>query len=119
MANEETTDKPDHLSPKEVRDWALQELRDSAKAHELRVRSATEIATAYALGELTPDQAHERMFQHDHRWGEALPGTHAFAASTDEEILASIDKVRGKYVGDASFEERFGKREDRGGPPKR
>src|SRR5580704_9614515 len=98
MANEEATDKPDYLSPKEMRDWALQELRDSTKAHELRVQSATQIATAYALGELTPDQAHERMFQHDHRWGEAIPGTHAFPASTDEQLLASIDGVRGRYV---------------------
>jgi hypothetical protein len=115
--------KTGYLSPKDIQKWALQEITDSAKAHELRAKSATEIATAYALGELNPEQAQERLFQHDHRWGEALPGTHAFPASTDENILASIDKVRGKYVSsceeDASFQQRFGKKEERGGPPSR
>jgi hypothetical protein len=124
MADEDDMwEKTGYLSPKEVQSWALQEQRDSAKAHELRVKSATEIATAYAKGELTPEQAQERMFEHDHRWGEALPGTHAFPASTDEHILASIDKVRGKYVSardlESGFRERFGKKEERGGPPSR
>ena len=55
MANEDTFDKTGYLSPKDIQKWALQEITDSAKAHELRVKDATELATAYALGELSPE----------------------------------------------------------------
>jgi|SRR5579872_5110342 len=123
MANEDTLDASGYLSPKDMQNWALGEAADSAKAHELRTKSAIEIATAYALGELTPEQAHERFLRHDHRWGEALPGTHAFKGATDEQIVAVIDKVRGDFTPpsqvDDEFQRRFGKRGDRGGPPSR
>jgi hypothetical protein len=123
MSNEDTTAESDYLSPKDIQKWLLQEMRDSAKAHELRVTEATELATAYALGQLTPEQAHERFLRHDHRWGEALPGTHAFKGSTDEQILAAIDKTRGEFTPprqvDEEFQKRFGKRGERGGPPSR
>jgi len=123
MPNEDTSDKPDYLTPKDIQKWALQEITDSAKAHELRTKEATELATAYALGELTPAQAHERFFRYDHRWGETLPGTQAFKGSTDEQILAAIDKTRGEFTPPdqlrEEFQKRFGKRGERGGPPAR
>lgn len=111
MPNDETAGQAEPLSPKDMQKWLLQEVADSAKAHELRVKSATELATAYALGELTTEQAHERFLEHDRRWGEALPGTHVFKGSADEQIVASIDKARSEEA--AGFEQRFGNR-DRG-----
>jgi hypothetical protein len=120
MANEDTTDKPDYLTPKDIQKWALQEIADSAKAHELRTKDATELATAYALGELTPEQAHERFARHDHRWGEALPGTAAFKGSSDEQILQAIDKARGEFTppdqAREEFQRRVGKRGERSEP---
>lgn len=116
-------EKTGYLSPKDMQKWALGEIADSAKAHELRAKSATEIATEYAMGKLTPEEAQERFYLHEHRFGEAIPGTHAFQGATDEQLLASIDKARGKYVPfreeDAEFRKRFGKKEERGGPPTR
>jgi hypothetical protein len=86
MSNEDTIAQSDFLSPKEMQNWLLQEIRDSAKAHELRVNDATELATAYALGELTPEQAHERFIQHNTRWGEAIPGTYSGPRISDQAI---------------------------------
>jgi hypothetical protein len=121
MPNDITADRPAFLSPKEMQEWLLQELQDSTKAHELRVTSATEIATAYALGELTPEQAHERFVRHSVRWGEALPGTHAFKFSSDDQLLAAIDRVRGDNATATQtrqdFEKRFGDRSGRGSIP--
>lgn len=115
--------KTGYLSPKEMQEWASQQITDSERMHALRARSATEIAKAYAGGALTPEQANDRMLEHEQRFGEAIPGTHAFPASTDEQLLASIDKVRGPYTPasemKARFEERFGKKGERGGPPSR
>src|ERR1017187_10567033 len=107
MPNEDLPGESDYLSPKDMQKWALQEIKDSAKAHELRVKSATELATAYALGELTPAQARERFLRHDHRWGEALPGTYAFKDSSDEQILAAIDKTRGEFSAPRQIREDF------------
>jgi hypothetical protein len=118
MPTDDSPSESNYLSSKDVQKWLLQEIMDSTKAHELRVRDAAEFATAYALGELTPAQAHERFLQHDHRWGEAFPGTHAFRDSTDEQLLAAIDRARGdlslpRHVRE-EIERRLGPKSNRG-----
>ena len=67
-------DEPNHLSAEEMRVWLLDETRNVLKEAELRVRDATEFTTAYAMGKLSPAQAHERLRRYDARWGEALEG---------------------------------------------
>lgn len=84
----------DYLSPEEMQGWLRQEIADSAKAMELRVRQAAELATSYASGKITPQEAAKRHAEYDQRWGEALPGTNASKNRTDEEILAAIDDAR-------------------------
>jgi hypothetical protein len=95
MPNEKAPEESDYLSPQEMRDWALQEVQDSAKAHELRAREAMDLANAYERGEITPQEAAERNWRYQHRWHEALPG--ATAQMTDEEIVKRIDETRGPY----------------------
>jgi hypothetical protein len=104
-----------------TQNWLRNEIDDSAKAHELRIKEATDFVTAYALNELTPDQALDRFLRYGHRWGEALPGTYAYSHSTNEQIIQAIDKVRGEYKGSHVTPEGFqkrvgGKKEDLGGP---
>jgi hypothetical protein len=96
MAN--GTPDDDYLSPKDMRYVIEQEIKDSAKAHELRTRELTELATVYEQGKITPEQADERMDRYQHRWGEALRGASAMPNVTDEEILAKIDGTRRQYV---------------------
>ena len=84
----------DYLTPEDLVRWAQQELRDSAKAHELRVKGAFEIATAYASGRLSPQEAQARFLQHFDRWAEAIPGGHMFEGSTDNQVLTIIDEAR-------------------------
>ena len=101
MANDETEHQTDLLSPKDMQKWLSQEMKDSVKAHEMRMADAIAFTTAYALGELTPEQAHERSIQYSTRWGEALPGTHAFQGATDDQILDAIDKATAYSTEDA------------------
>jgi len=116
MSDDETGES-EHLSPKEMQRWMLQEIRDSAKAHELRVRDASAIATAYALGELTSEQAHEQFLRHSDRWGEALPGTHAFKNTTDEQVVASIDRAAKERSGiNTAIVRRLGTKNDTSEP---
>jgi hypothetical protein len=89
---------PEYLSAADMRNWLQQEIRNAAKAFDLRVREATDFVTAYSAGELTPEQADERQWRYLHRWGEALPGAMAFDHVSDRQILKRIDESRGPYV---------------------
>lgn len=104
---EKPEDQGEFLSPKEIRQWADQEIKDVQKAAELRVREVSEIARAYSSGEITPEKADELQFKYTYRWGEALRGTNATEGRTDEEILAKIDSTRRPFVSPRETKEQF------------
>ncbi len=85
--------------------WAQQQIKDAAKAFELRIREATSLASAYSAGEITPEKASELQSRYYHRWGEALPGVSVTDTMTDKQILADVDKAAefasGPFVSDA------------------
>ena len=88
---------PEYLSAADMRDWLRQEIKDSAKAMDLRIREATDFVTAYSAGDITPEQADERQSRYYHRWGESLPGATVGEGISDEQILARIDSVSGPF----------------------
>jgi hypothetical protein len=90
----------DPLSVQEMQAWLAEEIRDSAKAHELRTKGAAEFVAAYAAGKLTPEEAAERLIQHDRRWGESLYGATATPGLSDEDILRTIDEARDEMFGE-------------------
>jgi len=96
-----------HPSAQDMQTWLAQEIIDSAKAFELRVREATGFVTAYSLGQLTPEQADEMHSRYEHRWGEALAGVNATPNLTDEEITLAIDRVLGEYSGPQRIREQY------------
>lgn len=82
------------LSPKDMQSWAEEEMRDSAKAHELRVKELKSLVADYNAGKVTPEEADDRMLRYGHRWGDALRGASAQAHLSDEQIVAKVDSVR-------------------------
>jgi hypothetical protein len=82
-----------------MRNWLDQEIRDIAKANDLRLRQATDLVTAFALGDLTADEAEQRLLAYQTRWDEALPGVYASPSLTDEQILEAIDRTKRGIVG--------------------
>lgn len=84
----------DILTLEELQSWFNQEVKDSTKAHELRVKDATEILQDYRSSKITGDEVMDRLHAYDRRWGEALPGTSATEGITDEMILKSIDRTQ-------------------------
>lgn len=98
MSSGEPENGEDYLSPKDIRQWAQQEIKDAAKALDLRTREVAELAAAYSAGELTPAEATERYFKYQRRWGEALPGATVGDGIPDEQILANIDRARSEHA---------------------
>jgi hypothetical protein len=94
MADRELPNNTDILSVKEMQEWMREEIRDSAKAHELRTSEATQLVEDYAAGRINGEAAMERLYAHDRRWGDALFGTHASEHKDDAAILKAIDTAR-------------------------
>jgi len=94
MDKQEQADSQDILTPKEIAEWAKQEVLNSAKAFELRVKEAMALATQFASGEITPEMAKQRLVSFDHRWGEAMYGARVGESTTDDQLLTRIDEVR-------------------------
>lgn len=94
MADQESPSDRDTLTPAQMHGWLKEEIRDAAKAFELRVKEATAFVTAYALGELSPAEARQHMVAYDQRWGEALFGASANQGTNDDAIIAAIDRAR-------------------------
>jgi hypothetical protein len=84
----------DLMSVPDMRQWANQELKDTAKAAELRARQVNALVDDYASGKLTSEEATLRYRQYQERWGEALPGATMNEGLSDEAILAKMDGVR-------------------------
>jgi hypothetical protein len=57
--------------------WLLQEKRDIEKARELRLKEATALVEAYAKGEITAQEADDRLSKYEKRWGDILHGAAA------------------------------------------
>jgi len=87
-------EQEENMSLSDMRQWAEQELKDVAKAAELRAKEVDGIVNAYGAGQLTPQEATERHHQYEDRWGEALRGATMNEGLSDEAILARMDEVR-------------------------
>lgn len=94
MKDKESPQDKGFLTPEEFQGWLREQIRDSAKAHELRVKEATAFVTEYTAGKLTPEEANDHLVRYDQRWGEALYGATVGKNSSDESILQAIDTAR-------------------------
>jgi hypothetical protein len=99
MPGEAPPDFKDPLSPEEMQGWLKEEIRDSSKAHELRIKEATDFVSAYASGTISAEEAAERLLRYDRRWGEALYGATASPGLSDKAILSAIDRARETALG--------------------
>jgi len=94
MDGPERSNPEDVLTPAELTRWAKQEYVNSAKAFELRAKEASDLATQYAAGEISAEQAKERFLAYERRWGDALYGVSSADNMTNEQILAAMDEAR-------------------------
>jgi hypothetical protein len=111
MANERDSNEPDYLSAQDIREWVQQEIANTSKAAELRTKELTSLAEDFSAGRISAEKADEKQSLYNHRWGEALPGISVSPSTTDEQIMASIDKtaeaVNGPFITPAKTHLRF------------
>jgi hypothetical protein len=90
-----------------MKGWLDREITDIQKAAELRIREATGFVTAYALGEITAEDAARLSNKYDERWEAPLPGVFRSRGLSDDEILAKIDEARSSGHVDKLLSERL------------
>jgi hypothetical protein len=96
MSTPDNSSSDETFTPEEISKWAKQEIALSAKAFELRARDAKALATEYAAGDITAEQAGDRLSAYQHRWGDAMQGVYTTKGLSDEQLLATIDEAREK-----------------------
>jgi hypothetical protein len=106
MGEKDTGASPEMLTPEEMGKWLKQEIADSTKACELRIREASDLVASYTRGGISPAEALKRMVTYDERWGEALFGVSAGGNITDDAIISAIDKARSESRKRASLSHR-------------
>jgi hypothetical protein len=97
MTDQEDHDRSDTMSVKDMQEWLQEQIRDSERAHELRIKEASGFVSEYAQGKLTHEQAIERMKQYDLRWGAPLFGASAAPGISDEEIVQTMDQLQREH----------------------
>jgi len=90
--SKEKTPEP-FFSVDEMRSWLAEEVGNVLKECDLRVRDATDFATAYIAGKMTAEQAEKRLTRYEERWGGALSGVFASSYRNDEPIIKAIDRA--------------------------
>jgi hypothetical protein len=96
MSGSDPKIEPEILSPEDMQQWLQREIADCTKAVELRLKEAASFVSAYAGGQITPEEADEKHWRYLQRWGELLPA-HG-PSTTDEQIIAAIDNFEGPYT---------------------
>jgi hypothetical protein len=80
------------------------EVAGIAKAVELRVNEATGILAAFASGQISGEEAHNRVMRYQDRWGEsAIPGVSGIEGRTNAEILKEMEEAIEPEVKKASW----------------
>lgn len=88
----------DMHSAKDLRHFLDQEITLTTKGADLRIRELTQLVTAYAAGEITPEEANKQFDRYYDKWGDALPGGVMIAqGESDEAILAAIEGTAGAF----------------------
>jgi hypothetical protein len=84
----------DLLTPDELLDTLRREVIAISRAAEMRTRELTVLATDYARGRISPEEANERFFIYSDKWGDAMYGISSFEGRTDAQILEEMADVR-------------------------
>jgi len=82
----------DAMTPSDMRNWLVQEIRDVLKGQELRIKDATEFVTAYCLGEISAEEASRRFDLYTDRWGDAILGVSTSEDMTNAEVIKRRDQ---------------------------
>ena len=97
------------LSPSEMLDALRHEVIAISKGAELRIREITAVATDYAKGEITAQQANARFKRYSERWEDTLYAISSVEGRTDKDILREIDEVHPEYTSPAPYNATAGK----------
>jgi hypothetical protein len=118
--NSKAEDESDTLSVSDMNVILKHEIIAVMKAADLRLREFSGFTAEYAAGKITAEEAMDRYFHYQQKWGEALLGVPRAEGLSDAEIVATVNEAAGKYTsreeGRKRYDQLFSKKEN---PPTR
>ena len=87
----------DSITVEEMTRMFTEELANVHKGAELRIREFATALKQYAAGELTPEQATDRVSAYQVKWGDAVPGVYSVEGKSDAELVSSVDQRAGPF----------------------
>jgi hypothetical protein len=84
----------DLLTQHDMLDWLRLEVAKIMKEADMRTREATEIVTAYAIGEINAREANSRLDAYNTQWGDALKGISLQPNMTDADVHKAMNKEK-------------------------
>jgi hypothetical protein len=94
-------------------DLLRHEVINVSKGAELRIREITTIATDFAKGDITPEEAGVRYLRYKDRWHDTMSSMASVEGRTDEHILREVDEVHPEFTFPPPYDPNAGKK--RGG----
>jgi hypothetical protein len=88
----------DLLTPDEMLDILRNEAIAISRAAAMQIGELTAIATDYARGRLSAEEANRRYMQHSDRWPDPMHGIYTFEGKSDEAILDDMVRARKRYA---------------------
>jgi hypothetical protein len=81
----------------ELLEWYSDEVFDVSRAAQMRIHAATKIVTDYTRGEISLEEAAQRLDEYDGRWRDVFHGgVDQVRGMTDEEIYKAMDEAHEK-----------------------
>jgi hypothetical protein len=98
---------PDHITVNEMLSMFNDEVTNVTKGAELRLRDFSTLLKEYVAGNISPEQATDRMVRHQEKWGDAVPGVYSVEGKSDEELLAAVETHAGSFRTSAEIETKY------------
>jgi hypothetical protein len=94
-------DKPGHLSQADLQAWLTRETAAAKVEFDLRVKEATDLVSQFVSGQISQEEANDRYWRYQQRWGEPLTSTDANpddpGTQFHEDTTPSLTKIREMY----------------------
>lgn len=95
-------DKPGYLTQADLEEWIKRETAAVEEEYRLRVKEATDLVSQFLSGQISQEEANDRYWRYQQRWGDPLTSTdaahHDSLTQFPEDTTPSLTKIKEMYT---------------------